>query len=157
MDPDVELRSWAEAGQMIPDAPVKTSRSITIGASVDVVWRLLTGVADWPRWYDYLKNARLGGSFAAGTALTYGGLIKHRLRVAKVKPRQLAMLYGTMAGYTGITRWDVKSIAGATTEVTFTESSDGPLIALLYGNDKLGKHLEDWLAALKMEAERTTR
>ena len=153
---NVELKSWAEAERMIPDAPVETSRSITIGASVDTVWHLLTGVADWPRWHGYLRNARLDGTFAAGTALTYGGLFKHRLRVAKVKPRQFAMLYGTLAGYTGITRWDVKSIASAPTEGTFSESSDGPLIAFLYGSDRLGKHLENWLTALKMEAERRT-
>ncbi len=142
---------------MIPEAPVAASRSITISVSGDVVWRLLTDVSRWPQWYSYLKNARLDGPFARGTALTYGGLFKHRLQLAKVEPGKLAMLYGTMAGYTGITRWDVKGVAKAKTEVTFTESADGPLIGLLYGNASLGNHLEQWLIALKTEAERMAR
>ncbi len=151
---NLNLKKWAEAERMIPSAPVEASRSIVISALPDVVWRLLTDVADWSRWYGYLKNAGLDGPFVAGTGLTYGGLFKHRLRVAKVRPGLLAMLYGTMAGYTGITRWDVKSVEGAKTKVTFSESSDGPLIGLLYGSVSLGKHLERWLSALKIEAER---
>ncbi|UDL96251.1 SRPBCC family protein [Lichenihabitans sp. PAMC28606] len=154
---NVALRRQAEAERMIPDAPVQASRSIIIGTSADAVWRLLTDVADWPRWYGYLKNAQLAGAFASGTALTYGDIFKHRLRIANVKQGELAMLYGTMAGYTGITRWDVKTVAGGGTKVIFTESSSGPLIKLLYGNASLGKHLERWLIALKVEAEKPSR
>ena len=149
-----DLRRWAEAELMIPDAPVQASRSVAVHASPDVVWRLLTEVSDWPRWHGHLKNARLDGDFVAGTALTYGGPFPHRLRVATVRPGRLAMLYGTLARYTGITRWDVAGVADAETMVTFSESSDGPLIALLYGEASLGRHLDRWLAALKTEAER---
>ena len=149
-----DLRRWAEAERMIPNAPVQAARSVAVRASPDVVWRLLTDVPGWSRWHRPLTNARLDGPFVAGTALTYGGLFKHRLRVATVRPGRLAMLYGTLAGYTGITRWDVEDVAGAGTAVTFGESSDGPLIGLLYGDAGLGRHLERWLAALKTEAER---
>ncbi|GBR01689.1 SRPBCC family protein [Acetobacter oeni] len=152
-----ELRRRAEAKQMIPNAAVEASRSIIIGVSVDVVWRLLTDVSKWPRWYGYLKGARLDGKFASGTALTYGGFFKHRLRIAIIEPGKLVMLYGTMAGYTGITRWDIRNLAKGKTEVTFNESSDGPLIGFLYGNASLGRHLEWWLLAVKVEAERLAR
>ena len=138
---------------MIPNAPVAATRSTMIDAPVDTVWRLLTGVSEWPRWYGYLKNARLDGLFAAGSALTYGGLIKHRLIIAKVESCRLAIIYGTMAGYTGITRWDVQGVADRRTRVTFEESSAGPLISFLYGSRSLGRHLEQWLAALQTEAE----
>ena len=43
----------------------------------------------------------LEGPFSAETRLTYGGFIKHKLRIAKVAPGELVMLYGTMAGYKG--------------------------------------------------------
>ena len=66
------------------------------------------------------------------------------------------MLYGTMAGYKGITRWDIKPANGTQqTEVCFTESSAGFMIGTLYGNQKLGEHLQHWLNALKAEAERS--
>ncbi len=65
------------------------------------------------------------------------------------------MLYGTMAGYKGITRWDVKQVNGTRTEVSFTESSAGFMIGTLYSNRKLGEHLQNWLNALKAEAERS--
>ncbi len=57
---NADLKSWAEAERMIPEAPVAASRSIAIGVASDVVWRLLTDVSRWPQWYGYLKNARLG-------------------------------------------------------------------------------------------------
>jgi uncharacterized protein YndB with AHSA1/START domain len=82
---DRALATLAETEQMIPNAPVTASRSVTINAPVDRVWRILTNVKDWPRWHPYLKNAELDGDFAAGSALRYGGPLKHHLTVAKLK------------------------------------------------------------------------
>ena len=141
---------------MIPKAPIQAARSVQIAAPLGKVWSILTGVSDWELWYPYLKDARLEGPFAADTPLVYGGLIKHKLRIAKVVPKKLVMLYGTMGGYKGITRWDVKQAYGTQTEVSFTESSSGFLIRGLYSNEKLGEHLQHWLDALKVEAERST-
>jgi uncharacterized protein YndB with AHSA1/START domain len=140
---------------MIPKAPVQATRSVQITAPLGKVWSILTGVSDWERWHPYLKDARLEGPFSADTQLTDGGFIKHKLRIAKVVPGALAMLYGTMAGYKGITRWDVKQVNGARTEVSFTESAAGFMIGTLYSNRKLGEHLQNWLNALKAEAERS--
>ena len=150
-----ELARFAAGEQMIPKAPVQATRSVQITAPLGKVWSILTGVPDWERWHPYLENAMLEGPFSADTQLTYGGFFKHKLRIAKVVPGGLAMLYGTMAGYKGITRWDVKQANGTKTEVTFTESSAGFMIGTLYSNQKLGEHLQNWLNALKAEAERS--
>ncbi len=152
-----ELSRCAANEQMIPRAPTHAARSIAIAAPLGKVWSILTEVSDWERWYPYLKGARLEGPFAAETPLIYGGFIKHKLRIAKVVPEKLVMLYGTMAGYKGITRWDIKQSSGAQTEVSFTESSSGFLIGSLYSNQKLGEHLQHWLDAVKAEAERPTQ
>lgn len=64
------------------------------------------------------------------------------------------MLCGTMAGYKGITRWDMSETENGQTRVTFGECSSGFLIGTLYSNEKLGGHLQGWLDALKEEAER---
>ena len=150
-----ELARFAAGEQMIPKAPVQAARSVQIAAPLGKVWSILTGVPDWERWHPYLKDARLEGPFSGDTQLTYGGFIKHKLRIAKVVPGELVMLYGTMAGYKGITRWDVKQANGNQTEVSFTESSAGFMIGTLYSSQKLGEHLQNWLNALKAEAERS--
>ena len=151
-----EVARCAANEQMIPRAPIQAARSIEIAAPLDKVWSTLTGVSDWERWHPYLKSARLEGPFAAETPLVYGGFIKHKLRIAKVIPEKLVILYGTMAGYKGITRWDMRQTNEARTEVSFTESSSGFLIGSLYSNQKLGEHLQHWLDALKAEAEHST-
>lgn len=150
-----ELARFAAGEQMIPKAPVQATRSVQITAPLGKVWSILTGVPDWEHWHPYLENSILEGTFSADTQLTYGGFIKHKLRIAKVVPGELVMFYGTMAGYKGITRWEVKQADGSQTEVSFTESSTGFMIGTLYSNQKLGEHLQNWLNALKAEAERS--
>ena len=150
----MELQRVACAERMIPNAPVQATSTITIDAPIAIVWAVATDVSRWPNWYDYLKNAQVQDGFVAGAKLSYGGAIKHDLAIAKVEDRRLAMIYGTMLGYSGVTRWDFKETAVEQTQVTFTESSEGFLIALLYSNEKLSEHLSDWLKKLKAEAER---
>lgn len=96
-----ELEQFAAKEQMIPKAPIEAACSVEISAPSNKVWSILTGVSHWERWYPYLKKAKLKGPFSAQTSLTYGGFVKHRLRIAKVVPGELVMLYGTMAGYKG--------------------------------------------------------
>jgi uncharacterized protein YndB with AHSA1/START domain len=151
------LARLASDGQMIPAAPILASRSITIDAPLDKVWHLLTTVSEWEQWYSYLKNAKLDGPFAVGTRVSYGGLFKHDLRIAKFVQQEMVMIYGKLAGFSGITRWDFRKLGENSTQVTFTESSEGPLLGLLYSNKRLETHLQNWLEALKREAERGSR
>ncbi len=136
-----ELGRLASAEQMIPHAPILAKRSVEITAPVEKVWSILTGVPRWEQWYPYLKNAKLNGPFEAGVELTYGGLFKHDLRIAKVVQPKLVMVYGTLVGYTAITRWDLETLSEKRTRMSFTESSDGFLIATLSSNKSLETHL----------------
>lgn len=149
-----ELVQLAANGKMMPDAPIIATRSTEIDAPLGNVWKILTDVSQWARWHPYLTNAVLSGPFAAGSQLTYGGFFKHCLEIAKVIDQELAMLCGTMAGYKGITRWDVSQTDSGKTRVVISECSSGFLIGTLYSNEKLGDHLQAWLDALKQEAER---
>ena len=155
MLPLKEVATLAAARQMIPNAPVSASRSVEIVAPIAAVWNTLTDVEGWPKWYPYLKGARLHGSFASGTRLTYGGLFKHDLRLALVEAPRFAMIYGTLMGYIAITRWDLAPLGPAKTSVTFSESSDGVLIGSLYSGEKLGVHLQTWLQKLRTQMEAT--
>ena len=138
----------------IPDAPVSARCSIDMNASLEQVWTKLTDVERWPNWYPYLRNAKLHGRFEAGTRLTYGGLIMHDLHIALVERPNLVTIYGTLMGYTAITRWDLEKLDPSRTRVSFSESSDGLLLGLLYSKKKLALHLQTWLDRLKAELER---
>lgn len=149
-----QLQQLASAERMIPNAPIQASSKIVVSAPVATVWAIATNVSAWPTWYDYLKNAQVQGAFVPGAKLSYGGMIKHDLAIAKITDRKLVMIYGKLLGYTGITRWDFKQISPGQTEVTFTESSDGFLIGALYSNEKLEQHLSEWLTKLKARSEK---
>ncbi|MDR5822350.1 SRPBCC family protein [Caballeronia sp. LZ043] len=149
-----ELVRLASRGQMMPDAPIAATGFIEISASLDKIWEILVDVTHWENWHPYLANAALAGPFVAGSKLTYGGLIKHHLEIAKVADKELVMLCGTMAGYKGITRWDIGKTNNGKARVAFSECSSGFSIRMLYRNEKLADHLQSWLDALKREAER---
>ena len=152
-----ELAVLAAKKQPIPNAPVEARSSIEIDAPAGEVWRTPSDVARWPEWYPYLRDAKLYGQFKAGTRLTYGGLFKHDLHLALVEQSKLVIIYGTLMGYTAITRWDLDPLGRARTRVSFSESSAGFLIGLLYSKEKLVLHLHTWLERLKAEVERTRR
>ena len=149
-----DLQHLAFKERMIPDAPVQDSQTITIDAPIEKVWRIQTDVNNWPKWYPYLRNAELSGSFSAGTELTYGGFPKHHLVIAKVEDQNSVMIYGRYMGFSGVTRWEFQPLSQTQTKVTFTESSAGFLLSVLYSNKKLGEHLRQWLDKLKVEAKR---
>lgn len=148
-----QLQRIACSEQTIPEAPVVSSRALTIHAAREKVWRLQTDVKNWPRWYAYLSKAALDGPFNTGAKLTYGGLFKHRLQIAKVREQELVMMYGKYMGFSGITKWQFQEVSMGETRVTFTESSSGFLMSTLYSSAKLAEHLDAWLSHLKTAAE----
>lgn len=149
-----DLERFASDARMIPNAPIEASRTIAIDAPIDRVWDVLTDVPKWPTWYAYLRNAALAGPFGAGAKLSYGGLVKHHLAIARVERPELVMLYGKLMHFSAVTKWELQEMSPTRTSVTFTESSEGFLIAALYSNAKLAAHLGRWLKQLKRQAER---
>ena len=149
-----DLQRLASDERMIPDAPVRASRTVTIDAPVEKVWTIQTDVSNWASWYPYLRNAKLSGPFGPGTKLSYGGFPKHDLAIAKARSPDLAMIYGRLMGFSAVTKWEMKPLSGTRTEVTFTESSVGFLISTLYSSEKLEEHLDRWLGRLKLRAEK---
>ena len=150
-----DLQKIASSERMIPGAPVAAFKTVIINAPVDRVWRIQIPVDKWQDWYLYLRNAELIGQFAPGAKLSYGGLFKHHLEVAKVRKLELAMVYGKYVGFSAVTKWEFKPLAKTQTRVTFSESSVGFLMAVVYSSGKLAEHLDCWLQKLKARAERT--
>ena len=53
-----DVARYAAEKHMIPNAPINASRSIEISALQQEVWRILTEVSAWQRWYPHLGEGR---------------------------------------------------------------------------------------------------
>jgi hypothetical protein len=148
-----QVKQYAEARELQPDAPVKAESSVEIDAPVELVWRIFAAVDAWPHWNDDAPNAKLTGWFDAGSPIVYGGAAKHELRLAVVEMPKFVSFYGTFAGYTGVTLWTFEAISPLKSKVTVKESNDGFMISLFYGSHALEQHLQLWTSRLKTAAE----
>ena len=139
------------------DAPVWAEREIEIGAPIEVVWDVLTGVDDWPRWYAEGESAAIAGPVAPGTTFRMKGrapgTIKARIESAE-KPHVLAWT-GRVLGISAIHVWRLDRSEGGT-RVQTQESMEGFPVRLLRAamQKKLDSLLETWLRDMKIEAER---
>lgn len=149
----IDLSKIAYEERMIPNAPILATHAIEINAPVERVWQVARDVKNWPQWDDHLKNAKIDGPFVQGSHFSFGGLFKHHLTLSKIRQFDLVMYFGSLLGYSGVTKWKFTRITSEKTEVTFTESSKGFLISLLYSNVALKTHLKTWLEKLKERAE----
>ena len=149
-----QVKQYAEARQLQPDAPVHADASIEIEAPIEQVWAVFSDIGAWPDWNDDAKGARLTGWLQAGTPFEYGGPAKHELRLEVVEPPKFLAFYGTFAGYVGVTLWSFEALSPLKTKVVARESNDGFMISLFYGNRALRDHLTLWTTRLKTESER---
>ena len=147
------VKKQAENKEMIENAPIEAKKSIIINAPILKIWNILIDVDDWPNWYHYLSGSTISGKFEAGSKIEYGGFFKHRLTIGVAEPPKTVSLYGTYIGFQAITIWQMEMLSKNQTRVTFSESSDGGLLSVLYSNSQLKNHLIKWLAKLKDKAE----
>jgi len=149
------LDQLARSGKIQEDAPVKASVEVTINASRERVWGLLTDVKDWPQWQRDITRAEISGPLDSGTPFswTIGGT-KIRSRIALVQPLERFAWTGTAYGAKAIHVWKLQQLPGNHTLVRTDESMDGFLLSLFYSSKKLKESDQRWLDALKQAAER---
>ncbi|NVI89436.1 SRPBCC family protein [Actinomadura sp. BRA 177] len=144
---------YALRGRIDEAAPVTNTSSVLIDASPDRVWDVLAGLRGWETWAPGFKLRALdavepGREFRwtqNGTPL--------RSRFAVVDPGRELSWTGSMLGlYRAVDRM-VLTPENGRTRVTLQESLDGPLVRLIYGQDKLRAGHETRLAALKAHIE----
>ena len=134
---------------------MRAKENITIHAPIDVVWRTLTEIGQWPRWQRAVGQVSVQGSLAPSTEFrwTSGGLKIHS-RIQEVNApfsiRWLGSALGTKADHS----WTLSS-AGTGTEVTTVESMSGWLVSLmgLFNKQFLANSLKQTLTDLKEESE----
>lgn len=145
---------------MIPNginlrAPVISRHSAVIDAPVEALWRLHTGVDDWPAWQPDIASARLDGPFAPGSTFSWhtSGLDIDST-IYEVEPERRTLWGGPAHGIAGIHEWTFTSAEGGTRVETAESWSGEPIEADAAAmQDALDGSLVAWLGHLRTAAE----
>lgn len=148
----------ASSAQNVPVdsiAPVMCRKTITIQATPEKVWNVLTEINEWSSWQKDIPFARAEGEIVSGSTFkwkTGGAKITSKLHT--VHPYTAFGWTGTTMGLYAIHNWQLQKVDGETI-VTVEESMDG-LLAKLFKksfNKSLEQGMERWLVLLKKRAE----
>ena len=137
-------------------APAVARGEIEVAASPEIVWRVLTDIANWPNWNPEVKSASLEGALAAVTQFRWKagpGTITSTLQ--SVEPPHRIEWTGTTFGIKAIHVHRLELQDGKTI-VRSAESWDGLPVRLLRRPmaKSLQKAIDSGLRHLKIEAER---
>jgi uncharacterized protein YndB with AHSA1/START domain len=137
-------------------APVKCSKSITINATSEKVWKVLTNINQWAAWQTDITKPKLNGQLKPNTTFDWktGGAKIHST-LHTVEPFQQFGWTGTTFGMTAIHNWTLAQENGQT-KVSVEESMEGFFAKLLKKsfNKNLEKGMQNWLELLKRESEK---
>ena len=137
-------------------AQVSRSRSIEIEALPEVVWDVLTGFADWPRWNPEVKSMSFDGPVEPGSSFRWKagpGTIVSTLE--EVDPPRLVRWRGKTLSIDALHEYRLELRAGST-HVETEETFSGLLARLMSGSlqKTLDRTLQQGLEYLKAESER---
>ena len=138
------------------NAPVKCSRTITINANSEKVWKVLTEIDSWANWQTDIKSSKINGELRPSTTFDWktGGAKIHSTLQTLEKQKQLGWT-GKSFGILAIHTWTLSEEDGKTTLVV-DESMQGFLAGLFKKslNKKLQNGMQTWLDLLKVECEK---
>jgi uncharacterized protein YndB with AHSA1/START domain len=137
-------------------APVKCNTTITINASNEKVWAVLTNINNWADWQTAISKPRLNGELKPETTFDWkmsGAKIHSELHT--VEPFKNFGWTGKSVGVFVIHNWTFTEINDKIT-VHVDESMEGFFARLLKKsfNKSLEKGLQNWLNLLKQECEK---
>jgi uncharacterized protein YndB with AHSA1/START domain len=138
------------------DAPVQYSETITINASSEKVWAVLTDINNWPNWQSNISNSKLNGELKAGTTFKWkSGFAKIYSTLHTVDPFTNFGWIGKTFGMHAIHNWTFNE-TNRQTIVSVEESIEGFFAKLLKKsfNKDLKKSTRNWLDLLKQECEK---
>jgi hypothetical protein len=154
--PADRIEKLAASGKIQENAPVKASSEITIHASPEKVWHLLTDIDNWPQWQSMVSAAKINGPLEPGTTFVWRqGSTKIKSRIALAHPVSELVWTGTTFGARGIHAWNLRPLPDGSTLVKTSESLNGFLLRLriFYSSNDLAKQQKVWLEALKHKGE----
>lgn len=138
------------------NAPVKCSKTITINASSEKVWQVLTSIDKWATWQTEIGNPKLNGELKPETTFDWktGGAKIHSTLHTVEAFSQFGWT-GKTFGMFAIHNWALNGLDGQTI-VSVDESMEGFFAKLLKKsfNKNLEKGMQTWLELLKKECEK---
>jgi uncharacterized protein YndB with AHSA1/START domain len=154
------LSSFAQSDAVListnANAPVHCSRSITINASPQKVWDVLTNIIDWYTWQPKIKKPKLTGELKPSAEFTWQtGGASIRSTIHSVIPNKIFGWTGKTLGMYAIHNWTLNEVNGNTI-VTVDESMEGMLARWFKKsfNKNLATDMQYWLELLKQTSER---
>jgi uncharacterized protein YndB with AHSA1/START domain len=138
------------------NAPVQCSKSITINANSETVWKVLTDINRWSDWQTDIKNPKLNGEMKINTTFDWktGGAKIHST-IHTVDRNHKFGWTGKTFGMFAIHNWTLSETNGQTT-VLVNESMEGFLAKVFKKsfNKNLEKGMVNWLYLLRLECEK---
>jgi uncharacterized protein YndB with AHSA1/START domain len=148
------LQKLAADGKIDENAAVKASSEITIHASPENVWHLLTDIDNWPKWQSTISAAKINGPLESGSTFEWtNGGTEIKSRIALARPVTQLAWTGIAHKARAIHVWNLQPLPDGGTLVKTIESMDGFMLKLFYSSDDLAKSQRLWLDALKHRAE----
>ncbi len=128
--------------------PAPIHHAIDITASPVAVWRALTDLSSWPRWFPYAASARAlegtafaeGSAFEVALAVPIAGTVAVRLAVRSVEPERRLVLAGRGFGVRAEHLYTVED-RGAWTRLSSHDTFAGLVVTL--GAARLRDRLDD--------------
>lgn len=139
-------------------APVIARHQITINASSETIWQILSDINHWHDWNPNISESKLEGSFVPYSIFRWksgGTAILSTLQ--EVEPQRRISWTGKVIGTQAIHIWILEPHENGV-RVRTEESFEGWLVRLSRGTMQkmLDTSLQTWLALLKKKAEEAT-
>ena len=139
-----------------PNAPVVASSEIEITAAPEVVWGVISEVANWPAWNPAIKSVQLSGPVEVGKSFrwkTGPGSITSTIR--ELEPPRMIGWSGRTMGIRALHVYRLEPSSSGTV-VRTAESWEGMVASILRKalTKQLQASLDPGLDCLKAEAER---
>lgn len=137
-------------------APVKSSNQISIDAPANIVWDLLTRIAEWPDWQKSVTSARLHGELKEGTSFTWkASNLTFNSKIHTISPQSRFGWTGVTVGVSAIHNWKFE-IQNGKTMVSVEECLEGLLPNLFrkFFQRNLDTGIKTSLEELKTAAEK---
>ena len=148
----------ARAGRIDPAALIVADQSITICASIDIVWETISRIDEWPEWQSNIRSVRHKGPVSAGQVFEWdndGTQISSTIELVRA-PTDIAWT-GSAMGLKAIHVWNLLAQPDGRVLVHTAESMRGFPSSLFYSSSDLQKANAGWLRALKERSEAEMR